>query len=109
MMQRRKGIVNSLHSAEPIAGPLSGCASDPGRHISQWSLEMPIGKAKVLLFGCAEDVACGNHDHIAKQQQELETAPYVCRMCPDCAIPVCHDCWSRLYRHVDGGTIPNES
>ena len=85
---------------------MSGCASDPGRHISQWSSEMPIGKAKVLLFGCTEDVACGNHDHIAKKQQELETAPYVCRLCPECAMPVCHDCWSRLYKHVDGGTIP---
>ena len=60
----------------------------------------------MLLFGCAEDVACGNNDHIAKQKHELETAPYVCRLCPECTMPVCHDCWSKLYKHVDGGTIP---
>ena len=106
VLHRRKGTTNPLLSAEPVSAPLSACAGEEGRHISEWAVEMPAGKGAVLLFGCTEDVLCGSHDHDDVKLQELEKAPYVRRMCPQCSIPVCHDCWSRLYKHVDGGTIP---
>ena len=67
---------------------------------------MPIGEAHVLLFGCAEDVVCGNYVRTSKKAQEMENSLFVCRLCPDCTIPVCHDCWTKLYKYEDGGTIP---
>ena len=62
-----------------------------------------------MLFGCTEDIICGNPD---VHQAEYEEAPYVRTMCPECRVPICDDCDKKLRRHdskskfQDGGTIP---
>ena len=91
------------HRLQP---PLSSSLQDPGRHISEWALQMPVGDAHVMLFGCTEDVACENLVHSSKKAQEMGNSLFVCQLCPDCQIPVCHDCWTKLYKYHDGGTIP---
>ena len=82
MLQESKGQRNPLLEAEPVVKPLSECVGDEGRHISEWVVEVPILGKDLMLFGCTEDVACSNPLHERLVSNELETAPYVRRICP---------------------------
>lgn len=91
-----------MQEAEPVAKPLSECIGNEERHISEWAVEVPIIGKPLLLFGCTEDVECSNPLHESLVKNEFEKAPYVRRICPQCSIPVCEDCWTRLERYHDG-------
>ena len=62
-----------------------------------------------ILFGCCEDVCCTqlHTDHC----NEFETEPFCRKLCEECEVPKCADCWLKLSTHDcqssyrDGGTI----
>ena len=72
-------------------------------HISDWAVDLPASGAKTIrLFGCTEDVSCSASCH----HGELDSAPWVRRLCGKCRVPICMRCRSglRTYRHTS--TIP---
>ena len=93
----------------PLEQPLSSCLKEAERHISRWAMRCPMLGMACMLYGCTEDICCGNPD---VHQAEYEEAPYVRTMCPECRVFICDDCDKKLRRHdsrskfQDGGTIP---
>ena len=63
-----------------------------------------------MLFGGCEDVRCAqlHTDH----SYEFEIEPFCRRLCDECEVLICTDCWIKLATHEckssyrDGGTIP---
>ena len=91
--------------------PLSQCHADRERHVSQWMVEFHIDSHAGKLFGCTEDMQCDRDP--AAHAQDYDAAPHYCRrLCKHCRMPVCEDCWAKLWQHNNklawkaGGTIP---
>jgi len=91
--------------------PLSRCVADRERHVSQWMVRFHMGSHAGNLFGCTEDILC-DRDRTA-HAQDYDAAPHYCRsLCKHCRMPVCEDCWAKLWEHNGtlpwkaGGTIP---
>ena len=104
---RKTKTTNPLDMAEPLMEPWSSLSEkEKHRHISQWAIDMRVFDKRTLLFGCTEDVTCTAPGQHTLHDAELNSGQYVRRMCPHCAVPVCHDCWSKLYLFKDSSTIP---
>ena len=57
--------------------------------------------SSALLFGCTEDISCS-----CKHDNDLNHDPFVRRLCSECRVPFCYDCWMNLHRFKDSGTVP---
>jgi len=93
-----------------IDGKYSCCeATQRERHISKWAACLPMHNHALMLFGCTEDIRCTEE---LTHKSDIETEPFVRRLCPQCNIPLCSACAHSLHKHDnaskynDGGTIP---
>ena len=94
----------------PVQGKWSCCPTfDRERHISKWATCLPMDGHALMLFGCTEDIFCHDENNHAL---DLETPPFVRRLCEKCQIPLCSSCILGLQKHdpdskfLDGSTIP---
>ena len=94
------GKANPLRLKEPLSQRMSLTTKrDQHRHISQHAVQLSMTGGVATLFGCTEDMQC---DHADVHMQELEQQPYMRRLCEHCRLPVCTDCWDRLYSYEKG-------
>ena len=90
--------------------PLSSCTESRSRHASRWTIWFHFASCTGVLFGCTEDISCSASD--GRHADDYESAPYCRKLCHDCEVPVCDDCWLKLQDHDakskfhDGGSIP---
>ena len=93
-----------------LSEPLSSCVENRERHVSRWAFQFSFQGRLGKLLGCTEDIRClaCPEGHAV----ECETPPFCRKLCPQCEVPVCHDCSGKLRDHnaessfLDGGTIP---
>ena len=80
------------------------------RHISRWAIRMDYLEHEGKLFGCAEDICCRASSE--RHADDFTAEPFCRKLCEECEVPVCQDCWNKLRDHDgankfrDGGTIP---
>ena len=82
-----------LRGQLPVEGPKQ---KQTRNHVSDWTIRVPLEDRHVVLFGCTEDVACGDAARAKVHEAELQQKPWCRTLCPRCTVPICTLCTKGL-------------